>query len=89
MSEQRRASVRWIARVIRARLPCLTVVECREVDVKCRRTTRCMISSGDEEAIRCTGRGGRAESRRSARPNTLLVQASTGHFSHLVSRRRI
>jgi len=46
----------------------LTVVERCEVDVECRPSTRQMISAGDEVTTRCTGRGGQAARRRSARP---------------------
>jgi len=53
---------------MQARQARLTVVERCEVDVERRPSTRQMISAGDEVTTRCTGRGGQAARRRSARP---------------------
>jgi hypothetical protein len=66
------------ARVIPARSARLPVVKRREVDVECRPATRIEISASDEVSARCTGRAGRAGSRRSARPGNLLVQILEG-----------
>jgi hypothetical protein len=55
-------------RVMQARQARLTVVERCADDVECRPSTRQMMSAGDEVTTRCTGRGGQAASRRSARP---------------------